>query len=229
MAIGRQGLVQNYKLKLKHGVKGSIVVHSGANEGRYPTHVEETKGEDNIGFAHPFLQGSFLPVYKNMNFEFTIDDGGAIYVYPMTVTKVQKSAVPPIMWGEITDEPQRIQRRNFLRIASTWDIKIFPLDIERIRPMSMTWIPAQTLDISIKGTRFKLSEDAPKDLHFRSGDKIMISFELFEKDHFLLGGATRVVNEDGWEIGMAFDSVPSSVEKRLFEYIRQQEFKGRDI
>lgn len=229
MAKGKQqSLAESYIRKLKHGVKGNITVPSGANAGRYPTHVEEVK-DDMIGFAHPILQGSFLPVYKNMNYEFTMDDGGALYVYEMAVVKVSKAAKPPIMWGEFISDPKRIQRRNYLRISCSWDVQVFPLELERRRPMSMKWLRARSLDISIRGTRFRTLDDLPSSMIFSSGDKLMIYFDLFDSEYYLIGGATRVVHDDQmWEVGMEFASVPSSLEKRLFEYIRQQEFKGRE-
>jgi hypothetical protein len=44
--------------------------------------------------------------------------------------------------------------------------------------------------------------------------------------HLMLPGkATRVVLENkSWEVGVGFDFLPAKIEKKLFEFIRQQEF-----
>lgn len=228
MAKGKQqSLAESYIRKLKHGVKGDITVTSGTNAGRYPTHVEEVK-DDMIGFAHPILQGAYLPVYKDLTFEFTMDDGAALYVYKMAVVKVSKATKPPIMWGEFIADPKRIQRRNYLRTSCLWDIQVFPLDIERKHPMSAKWLRARSLDVSIRGTRFVVIDELPHKMGFKTGDKLMIYIDVFDKEYYLIGGATRVAHkQQGLEVGVEFAAVPPSLEKRFFEYIRQQEIKGR--
>ncbi len=66
-------------------------------------------------------------------------------------------------------------------------------------------------------------------MKFESGDRLMISLKVFDKEYFLLGKATRIMHADHiWEVGLGFDSVAISVERKLFEYIRQQEIMGRE-
>jgi hypothetical protein len=67
------------------------------------------------------------------------------------------------------------------------------------------------------------------DLTFESDDRILVFFTLSEKQYMLPGRTTRIVLAGGvWEVGVGFDSMSSSMEKRLFEYIRQQEIIWRD-
>lgn len=218
----------DYRSKLKPGTKGDIAVNAGIYKGRYASRLEDVKN-DTVALAHPLMKGVLLPVYRDMNFTFTLEDSAALYVFDMAVRKVEMQSGVPLLWATILDEPRRIQRRQFLRISCFWDVTIFQIEEELKKPMSVTWKPARALDISLRGTRFKLDDETAGGLMFESGDKLMICFRLFGKEYFLLGKATRIVHADGmWEVGLGFDAVAISVEKKLFEYIRQQEIMGRE-
>lgn len=95
--------------------------------------------------------------------------------------------------------------------------------------MSAAWMPAHAINISLGGYRFKLSREDAKGLTFERGDKILNFFTLSGKEYILAGSAMRIKpSVDTWEVGMAFDFLPAVMEKKLFEYIRQQELTWRE-
>ena len=95
--------------------------------------------------------------------------------------------------------------------------------------MSSKWLSAKAIDVSLGGYRFKLPRAEAGDLGFEMEDRILVFFTLSEKQYLMAGRVTRVVQSfDAWEVGVGFDSVSSIMEKKLFEYIRQQEIIWRD-
>ena len=219
----------DYLSKLKPGLKGEIVINAGIYKGRYATRIEDLREDGTVGLAHPLLKGALLPTYRDMNFLLSIEDGGALYVFDMCVRRLDTQTGLPILWATVLGEPERVQRRQFLRVSCLWEISIFHLDVEAKAPQSSRWLGARAIDISLGGCRFRLSGETAGDLRFESGERIFVRFDLAGREHFQLGRTSRITHAARvWEVGVVFDSVPLSVEKKLFEYIRQQEIMGRD-
>jgi c-di-GMP-binding flagellar brake protein YcgR len=175
------------------------------------------------------MAGSLLPAYRDLNFDFVMEDGSALYVFDMAVRRVDMQSGLPIMWAILLDYPKRIQRRQFLRVACLWNIMIYHMGYELKEPMSSKWLPAKAIDVSLGGYRFKLSKLEAGDLTFETDDRILVFFTLSEKQYMLSGRATRIVLAGGsWEVGVGFDALSSNMERKLFEYIRQQEIMWRD-
>lgn len=229
MSKGRPDSDREYVRKIEPGLKGVILVEAGANKGSYPTEVDSVGEDGTVVFMYPILKGALLPAYRSMEFKFSFDDGGALYVFGMSVVRSIRNKGVPLLCGEIVADPVRIQRRNFLRMACKWSIKVFHLDEEMRAPLTSRWLPATALDISLRGTRFKIFGEEAEDVVFTTGDKVMVHFDRLGHECFIIGTASRVVrNDDYWEVGVSFDSVAISIEKKLFEYIRQCEIMGRD-
>jgi c-di-GMP-binding flagellar brake protein YcgR len=210
------------------GVKGEIIINAGIYKGRYASRVEDMKG-DSVGFAHPLMGGALLPAYRDLNFNFVMEDISALYVFDMAVRRVEMQSGIPIMWAYPLDYPKRIQRREFLRVSCLWNIMVYHMGRETEEPMSSKWLPAKAIDVSLGGYRFKISKAEAGDLTFESDDRILVFFTLSEKQYMLSGRATRIVVNDGnWEVGVGFDALSSSMEKKLFEFIRQQEIMWRE-
>lgn len=227
MASSWANIKVDFMSKLQPGVRAEVSVASGMYKGRYNTEIMEIK-EDSIKMLHPLLRDGMLPFYRDMVFTLTVEDGGALYVYEMAVLRTGSKGGPNLT-AEIISEPQRIQRRSFLRIACSWEMSVFQIEKELASPMKVDWIAAKALDISLRGMRFRVDDSDAGDLTFDSGDRLMLSFELFGKKYYMSGSATRIVHEQkAWAVGVSFDSVAISVEKKLFEYIRQQEMLGRE-
>ena len=219
---------QDYTYKMQVGIKGEIVINAGVYKGRYVSRVEDIKDEI-VGFAHPLIRGALLPAYKDLDFDFIMEDSGALYVFAMSVKRVEKQGNLAILWAYQLDYPRRIQRRGFLRVSCFWDIMIFHLGREMHEPMSSTWRPAKAMDVSLGGYRFKLDKAEAGSLTFETDDRILVYFTLLGRQYMLSGRGTRIVQTAGaWEVGVEFDSLPSSMEKKLFEFIRQQEILLRD-
>jgi c-di-GMP-binding flagellar brake protein YcgR len=215
--------VSDYTNKLQVGVKGEIVINAGIYKGHYSSYVEDIKSEA-IGFAHPLMSGALLPVYRELEFNFIMEDGSAQYIFEMAVRRVEIQGGLSIMWSILQDRPKRIQRRRFLRVPCLWNIFIFHIEYEKREPMSAKWLPAHAINISLGGYRFKISKEDAKGLRFERGDKILVFFELSGKQYMLSGSAMRIeYSGNFWEVGVSFDSLSSSIEKKLFEYIRMQE------
>jgi c-di-GMP-binding flagellar brake protein YcgR len=220
---------QDYTFKMQVGKKGDIQINAGIYKGHYSSLVEDIKG-DIVGFAHPLVSGALLPVYRELNFDFILEDGRALYIFPMAVRRVEMQSGVPVMWANMVDYPKRIQRRQFLRVSCLWDLFVFHVGRELSEPMSVKWLPAKAIDISLGGYRFKISREYTGGLSFEMDDRILVHFAFSDVSQvMLLGKVTRVVMEGGfWEIGVGFDSLPAKIEKKLFEFIRQQEMLWRD-
>ena len=219
---------KDYTYKMQVGVKGDIVINAGVYKGRYSTWVEDVK-EESVGLAYPLVKGTLLPIYRDLEFEFIMEDGSALYVFDMSVKRVEMQGSFSILWARQLDYPRRIQRRGFLRVSCFWDIMIFHMGYETDNPMTSRWHPAKAIDISLGGYRFKVSKADVGDLTFDSDDRILVLFTLAEQQYMMSGRGTRIVQTDKmWEVGVGFDSMPSSLEKKLFEFIRQQEMLTRD-
>jgi c-di-GMP-binding flagellar brake protein YcgR len=220
---------QDYTFKMQVGKKGEIQINAGIYKGHYPSRVEDIRG-DSVGFAHPLVSGALLPVYRELNFDFVLEDGSALYIFPMAVRRVDMQSGLPIMWADIADYPKRIQRRQFLRVSCLWNILVFHVGRELSEPMSVKWLPAKAIDISLGGYRFKVSREEAAGLSFEMDDRILVHFSFADVPQVMLvGRVTRVVQEGGfWEVGVGFDSLPAKIEKKLFEFIRQQEMLWRD-
>ena len=218
----------DYTSKLKVGIKGDISIDAGIYRGRYPSRVNDIT-DDLVGFDHPLLKEALLPAYRDMSFKFTMEDSGALYVFEMSVLKSDNKTGLPVMWATLQDYPTRIQRRQFLRISCLWNAMIYHLDREGREPMSSRWMDVKVTDISLGGYLFKLKNEIAGDLEFNSGDEIMLKFTLAGDAYFQTGRASRIVNDKKmWEIGVGFESLPASLEKKLFDYIRQQELQERE-
>ena len=219
---------QDYSYKMQIGVKGEIVINAGIYKGRYKSSVEDFKDEI-VGFSHPFLGGGMLPVYRDLEFQFIMEDGSALYIFDMSVKRVERQGGFAIMWASRHDYPKRIQRREFLRVPCFWDIMVFHLGYEMSKPMFSKWHPAKAIDISLGGYRFKINKADISDMTFETDDSILVLFTLSEKQYMLSGKGTRIIQTaDLWEVGVVFDSMPASLEKKLFGFIRQQEMLMRD-
>ena len=228
MAWANELFQQDYTYKMQVGVKGEIVINAGVYKGRYASVVEEIKGET-IGFAHPLMKGMLVPVYRDLNFDFIMEDGSALYVFDMSVKRVDVQGNLATMWAHQLDYPRRIQRRGFLRVSCFWDIMIFHLGHEMNEPMSTRWCPAKAIDVSIGGYRFKISKEEAGDQTFETNDGILVFFTLFGEQYMLPGKGTRIVQTAKmWEVGVGFDSLSPNTEKKLFEFIRQQEILSKD-
>lgn len=215
--------------KLKPGIKGEIVIGAGVYKGRYATRIEDVRENNTVMLAHPLLRGALLPIYRDMKFQLSIEDGGALYVFDVAVQRLDPKAGLPSLWVTLLGEPERVQRRQFLRVSCLWEISIFHLDAEEKAPLSSRWLAARAIDISLGGCRFRLSGEAAGAMRFESDERIFVRFELAGREHFQLGRTSRIKHEARvWEVGVVFDSVPLRVERKLFEYIRQQEIMGRD-
>lgn len=218
----------DYTSKLQPGLKGEIAINAGIYKGRYASRIEDVRG-DIVGFAHPLMKGVLLPAYRDLNFTFTMEDNGALYVFDMSVRRAETQSGIPLLWANMLGYPKRIQRRQFLRVACLWDIEVFHLDNEMRHPMGSKWLAAKATDISLGGYRFRMPDLIAEDLTYESGDRIMVRFELASREQFQVGRASRIVHEKGsWEIGVGFDGLATSVERKLFEYIRQQEIMLRE-
>ncbi|MDR1578978.1 MAG: PilZ domain-containing protein [Synergistaceae bacterium] len=219
---------QDYSFKMQMGVKGEIQIKAGIYKGHYLSRVEDIKG-DVVGFAHPLISGALLPVYRELDFDFIMEDGSALYLFPMAVKRVEMQAGVPIMWADIVNYPKRIQRRQFLRVSCLWNMLIFHIEYELREPMSGKWLPAKAIDVSLGGYRFKISKEDAGGLAFEKDDRMLLYYTLGDVQMMLAGKVSRVEREGGfWIVGVGFDFLPAKIERKLFEFIRQQEILWRD-
>lgn len=208
------------------GTKVDIVIVAGLYKGHYPSRVEDFNEENEyVALAHPLMRGALLPIYRDMGFTLVIEDSSAVCEYQMSVVRLDLKTGLALLWARVEGGPNRIQRRRFLRVNCFWKAHLFFLEQEIKQPMSGRWYDVNVMDVSLGGFRFKGAIDMPVE----KGHRFLLNFSLGKRILFLEGRASRVqtLDEQMWDVGVEFDSLPVSVEKALFEYIRQQEMLGR--
>lgn len=219
---------REYADKLQPGMKADFVVVSGSRKGRYPTIIEECN-ESDVTILCPLVKTAPLPLYKDMEAVLVTEDSNALYEFEISVARMSRGSNIPCVVVDLTGDARRIQRRHFLRVDCSWDIDIFHIEQEMAAPMTVNWKKARAMDISLRGLRFRIPDIDADDLTFEPASKIMIRYDLFEKEYFVMGTTTRIQHTDGvWEVGLSFDTVGSSAEKKLFEFIREQEILSKD-
>ncbi len=212
-------------LKNSIGVKASLIIDAGLYKGTYASKVEDVEG-DSVGLAHPLMRGALLPVHRNVQMKMRVEMGGALYFSLVSITKGIVRGEIPLLWVTPVGEADKIQRRHFVRVPCLLKVGLFRLEGEGYRPEKEEWAFVTAKDISLGGIGFAVLKS--KGEAYAEESRYVIEFFLQETKIMLAGKIVKKMpKDDVFDIGVAFDSVPASVEKALGRFIRQQELAGR--
>lgn len=208
------------------GSKVSLVIDAGLYKGTYPSRLEDVDSEA-LGLAHPLMRGSLLPVHRNVQLRMTVEAEGALFSSVVSISRGLVRESLPLLWVTPVGEANKIQRRLFVRVPCLLKIGLFRLEGEEYRPEKEEWAFVSARDISLGGVGFTVQPE--KEHVFSQGGRYLLEITLQEKKFLLVGKLVKKMPKSGfWELGLAFEGVPSFVEKPLGSFIRQQELAGRE-
>lgn len=142
----------SYLKKLSPGLAVEILIADGEYKGKYKTHIDEV-GERLLSVFAPTYQGTVIPLHEGEKVEIVFWD--EIASYAMDTVIVQRIAVPiPIFVLEFSDEIQRVQRRNFVRVPASYPLTYRVIERTGLSQMKR----GRTLDLSGGGMRFETPE-----------------------------------------------------------------------
>jgi PilZ domain-containing protein len=138
-----------------------------------------------------------------------ITSGRGIHRYTGTLSGERSGSLTITLSGDV----ERIQRREFVRVAAHIDVTVRGIDEE-------VGGETTTLDLSGSGMRIQDKFDLPLGIDVR--------IELQMPDGLPLGALGRVVRvgSEPDQKGIRFDSVSRADEDRLMRYIRDREVKA---
>jgi c-di-GMP-binding flagellar brake protein YcgR len=212
-------------LNKKIGAKATLYNEAGLYKGVYPSRVEDVKGE-NIAFSHPLIRGALLPVLRGVELKLKVEADGMLYQAIVSVVRGAPQDGIPMLWTIPVSEALRVQRRSFVRVPCLLKTSVYRLEGEKVSPNGEEWTPAVSRDISLGGTAVLVYR--PHGFKFGEQDRILIRLPVQDEVFTLTGRIVRkILKEDNWEMGFAFEAVPGYVEKALGAFIRRQEMAGR--
>jgi hypothetical protein len=138
-----------------------------------------------------------------------ITSGRGIHRYTGTLSGERAGSLTITLSGDV----ERIQRREFVRVATHLDVTVHGVDEE-------VGGETTTLDLSISGMRVTDKFNLPLGIDVRIELKLPDGPPLSA-----LGRVVRVGSEDDQK-GIRFDSVSRADEDRLMRYIRDREVKA---
>jgi len=207
------------------GNKVSLTIDAGLYKGIYPSKIEDVD-EENIGLAHPLLRGALLPVHRSVQLKMKVETEGGVYFSVVSITRGFTHGTLPLLWVAPVGEAQKIQRRYFVRVPCLLKTAFFRLEGEEYRPEKEEWHFVTAKDISLGGIGFSVPQD--RSGVFCQGNRYLLGIAVQDRTFLLVGKIVKkMTRDDLLELGVAFEGLPSSVEKCLGGFIRQQELAGR--
>lgn len=142
----------SYRKKLIPGLAIEVRIPDGEYKGLYKTCVDEV-GNKRISIFAPYHQSEVIPLREGNSVEIVFWDDAASYTMESVI--VQRIAVPvPIFVLEFSDDIQRVQRRNFVRVDA-----FYPVTFQVVEKTGLSDLKSGImLDISGGGMRFQTRE-----------------------------------------------------------------------
>lgn len=142
----------SYKKKLLHGLAVELIALEGEYEGHYRTRIEEV-GERLLSVGAPFERGELVPLREGTKVKLIFWDKAAVYSFEGKI--MQRIAVPvPIFILELPDTVEKVQRRDFVRVAA-----LFPVTFRMVTREGLSDLYQATMvDLSGGGMCFSTQE-----------------------------------------------------------------------
>lgn len=185
-------------------------------ETEFSTIVDGTD-EDILKVHSPISKGALLRVRENSRLGVIIFANDKVYKARGEAIRNYKDGNFNFVDIKITSEIERIERRNYFRLAISKDVKI-------LKPETDEVVEAKTLDISAGGTQIKSKGD------FYKGEKVLVEIDL-KGDHVELDG--EIVNiikgimvpENRY--GIRFEDLGEKVEDKIMRFIFEVQMEER--
>jgi c-di-GMP-binding flagellar brake protein YcgR len=231
MSMSKELEQSQRQLETLIGAKVELVIALGLYKGSYASRLE-TLENGLIGLSHPMLRGALLPTLRNTELLMKID--GVTCYYQLTISVVRSTInIPiPLLWGKPVSELEKVQRRMFVRVPSSIKADAFYLgaDEELAEGMSQPpkeWFSVRVSDISLGGVGISIKKNLAS--YCLEGGRYLLLLNIGGTTFFMVGKLVKILEKGPAhvEAGLAYEGLPSFVEKLMGGYIRQQELITR--
>ena len=208
------------------GSKTDISIRSGLYKGEYPSRLESIEGSV-WKLGHPFLGGGLLPLYKGVEVILSVKTEGSIYRAVGSVLGTVREGSVVLLVLQIMGEIEKIQRRQFVRVSCLLDGKVAPL-LEPPRLGSVGWLHSTVTDISLGGVRLSIS--GRQNMAFDGISRAILRVSVENCGYYIpckVAMAKFVDETENTDLGLAFELLPSTVEKAIGRFVRHQELSSR--
>lgn len=221
------------------GAKAELAITSGLNKGSYPSSLEDIDGEL-LGVSLPALRVGILQVSQNTKLFVKIETPYGIYQGTAVAMQSDLTANVPLLWLKLVSALDKVQRRMFVRVSSSFKADAFFLGETEIKelPEGVTlppkqWFSVRVTNISLGGIGIGIGigtslKDNPLPYCFVGG-RYLLLLKIGKAALFVPGRIVKILKkkEGSIEVGFSYDGLSVSAEKILLGYIRQQELAAR--
>ena len=213
------------------GSKAELLITSGLYKGSYPSRLEEIENEL-LGVAHPMLREALLPALRSSELVMKIETDNGFYQATVTVLRSTVNVTVPLLWVKLLTPLEKVQRRMFVRVASSLKAEMFFLEPtqeleEGAEFPPKEWLSVRISDISLGGVGIFLKENQTR--YCLESGRYLLRMHIGDSVFFVVSRLAKIFRKDNTTIGIgiAYESLPISTEKLMGAYIRQQEFMTR--
>ncbi|AZR73857.1 hypothetical protein BBF96_10940 [Anoxybacter fermentans] len=206
--------------ELTINTKIEIEVEDPNFEGKYFSRVMDINDKE-LHIMAPAVNGELIPFRLNTPIIVTYVGERALYSFKSIILRRFKEPIPGFAL-RLPAEVKRIQRREFVRLEINIPLYYRLIDESEKIPLesdssgSRQYIKTYTLDISGGGVRFYSDEI----MEVNSNLEIKLGLKGIEEE-VIFGKIVRnqEKEEGGYEVGVAFESISSSVQDRIIGWI----------
>jgi c-di-GMP-binding flagellar brake protein YcgR len=194
-----------------------VTVMEGQSSRAYSSRVEDTVGQ-RVSIAWPTDSGMRIPFHANERLFLTYQRKDAIYGVKVLVEQTVHTPIPLLVVRPIS-ETERIQRREFVRIATMIAVELAGKEDPQAS-REVTVIRANTIDLSGGGFSIHHQSPLPADMVFETklslpgGPPLKLLAKVVRHERRVDVHQNRIVR-----IGLMFVSIPESARSRIIRYV----------
>lgn len=200
-----------------------VTVTEGESSRAYSSRVEDTVGQ-RVSIAWPSDSGMRIPFHRNEKLYLTYQRKDAIYGVQVVVEQTIHSPIPMLVVRPIS-ETQRIQRREFVRVAAMIAVELVGKEDPGASDQILV-IKANTIDLSGGGFSIHHQSALPAGAVFETklslhGGSLELLAKVVRIERRVDVHQNRIVR-----IGLMFLSISESARSRIVRYVFEAQASG---
>jgi c-di-GMP-binding flagellar brake protein YcgR len=214
--------IKNVPLEVNDLVQVAVV--EGSSTRAYSSRVEDSAGQT-VSIAWPTDSGTRIPFHASEELFLTYQRKDAIYGVKVVVEQTIHSPIPVLVVRPIS-ETQRIQRREFVRVATMIAVELVG-KVDPAAGQEATVIKANTIDLSGGGFSVHHQSPLPEGTVFETklslpgGPPLKLLAKIVRNERRVDVHQNRIVR-----IGLMFLSIPESARSRIVRYVFEAQTSG---
>lgn len=178
----------------------------------------EDMNEKSITIAAPYARRVFLPPKYRKQYIMRVPGEGCAYFFRIHLLETIKDPIPlwVIAWPV---DIERVQMRDFVRLAIILDVTVELLDSEEEEKTFMTL----TRDISVNGVRIVLKHSLP------IGTKLKVTLPIFTEMLEVVGVVIRVsrteTEDKKYEVVIKFEEIQEKIKAKILRFIYKKQIE----